>query len=694
MTTFLNLLRAELFLLRKRSATWVIFGIWLTVAVLFAYVLPYASLSTGSGSFAESLDTMLPGALAQTIGEGMPFYGGALALILGVLVMGSEYGWNTWKTLLTQRPGRMPIFFAKLATLGIAMIGFVLGAFAIGAISSTVIALLEGATISFPSILTLAEAMLGGWLILTVWATAGVALAMLTRGTSLAIGIGILWGLALEGLLGAFITQIDGLSRLSDIMIRANGYSLTRAINGGGELSADGPGAFAICIKYSIVRTLWLPGVARGPGHLQRRWPRHPGQIGRYLHGHPPYRADQAPVPPFPRHELDQVTGPTRQQSWCPPQQHGGRDLGHGDAGPHRDRVPHHADDLRQEQRGPQLQLNQGPVAGPDPGQAQLGLESVEGPLDLPPFPVAGRDRCGTQDLWIEHIGQIAPCPDRHQSVGMGGGIRPVLPQPDHFIPHALLVGQHMAADNGPILPQAGDEGLAGVGQGIEPGIVDVSPVHHDQAVGWHLRQQVGGGDLLVLPGTVTEDDGPIEVAPDIEQRMDPTGQGAVRLAQHWPRDLVEGGAVQGKDSARKRGGRDIWDGCLAGGGDGDEGLRHGRRGQVPQAMMHGLIGDLEGRIAQQATSGDLAPDTALAEPPVKHGVEQRRPQQRQGDHRWTAWSRWVGGRFKVRNQLEHQGSHGIARDRRIGGHGCLLDAWQVDEHPPAYAGCRLPGIT
>lgn len=245
MTTFLNLLRSELFLLRKRSATWVIFGIWLAVTCLFAYVLPYASYRTGSRSFAENLDTMLPSGLTQTVGDGMPFYGGALALILGVLVMGSEYGWNTWKTLLTQRPGRLPIFFAKLAVLGIAMVGFVTGSFLMGAISSSIIAVAEGATISFPSALTLLDAFLGGWLILSVWVTGGVALAMLTRGTSLAIGIGILWGLALEGLLGAFVVQIDGLSRVADIMIRANGYSLMRAINGGANLTADGPGAFS-----------------------------------------------------------------------------------------------------------------------------------------------------------------------------------------------------------------------------------------------------------------------------------------------------------------------------------------------------------------------------------------------------------------------------------------------------------------
>lgn len=245
MAPFLNLLQAELFLMRKRTATWTILGIWLVVTLLFAYVLPYASYRTGSLDFAESLDSMLPSALAQTIGEGMPFYGGALALILGVLTLGSEYGWNTWKTLLTQRPGRMPIFFAKLASLGIAMVGFVAGAFAMGAVASSIIALMEDIAITFPAPSTLLEAMVSGWLILAVWATGGVALAMLTRGTSLAIGIGILWGLPLEGLLAAFIVRIEGLERLSDIMIRANGYSLVRAVNGSDILSTDGPGSFA-----------------------------------------------------------------------------------------------------------------------------------------------------------------------------------------------------------------------------------------------------------------------------------------------------------------------------------------------------------------------------------------------------------------------------------------------------------------
>ena len=41
------------------------------------------------------------------------------ASILGVLSVGSEFGWGTWKTLLTQRPGRLTVFGAKLVALAV-----------------------------------------------------------------------------------------------------------------------------------------------------------------------------------------------------------------------------------------------------------------------------------------------------------------------------------------------------------------------------------------------------------------------------------------------------------------------------------------------------------------------------------------------------------------------------------------------
>ncbi len=94
-SNFLGLVTAELFLLRKRASTWVILGIRLAVTAVIAYIFEYVSYRGGGGEFADSLDGLLPAALVANISEGMPFYGGSLVLILGVLSIGSEFGWGT-----------------------------------------------------------------------------------------------------------------------------------------------------------------------------------------------------------------------------------------------------------------------------------------------------------------------------------------------------------------------------------------------------------------------------------------------------------------------------------------------------------------------------------------------------------------------------------------------------------------------
>ncbi len=60
-----------------------------------------------------------------------------------------------------------------------------------------------------------------------------------------AIEGGIIWGLAFEGLPSAFVSSIGALDWLVDFLLRANGYSLVRAITGNGTMSANGPGAFS-----------------------------------------------------------------------------------------------------------------------------------------------------------------------------------------------------------------------------------------------------------------------------------------------------------------------------------------------------------------------------------------------------------------------------------------------------------------
>src|SRR5680860_195310 len=96
--------RAELLVLRKRAATWILLGIWALLGVFFAYVIPYA---LDPEEAAGGLRDLLPGAMAGTLVVGFPFFGGVFALMLGVFAVGSDYGWETWKTRFTQGPGRL-----------------------------------------------------------------------------------------------------------------------------------------------------------------------------------------------------------------------------------------------------------------------------------------------------------------------------------------------------------------------------------------------------------------------------------------------------------------------------------------------------------------------------------------------------------------------------------------------------------
>ena len=236
--------RAELLVMRKRASTWILLGIWATLALVFAYVVPYATYLNRSTP--DSLADVLPENLVGALMGGFPFFGGVLALMLGVLTFGSEYGWGTLKTLFTQRPGRLHVFGAKLVALAATLAVFVLVVFALGALASYVLAVREGADFSWPSLSLLVRGLAAGWLILAVWGAFGVLLAVLFRGTALAVGVGILYALVVEGLLGALATQVSLLDPLVELFVRASGYSLVIGLGvSADEIGDNGPGSFS-----------------------------------------------------------------------------------------------------------------------------------------------------------------------------------------------------------------------------------------------------------------------------------------------------------------------------------------------------------------------------------------------------------------------------------------------------------------
>ncbi|MEV8376266.1 ABC transporter permease subunit [Kribbella sp. NPDC056861] len=239
--------RAELLKLRKRSAVWVLFGAGLVLSLTFGYLLPYLGYVTGDGSQqtdgiprSEVLRGVLPErVLDNTIG-GFPVFAGALALVLGAIVVGGEYTWGTLKTILTQRPGRGALLGGQLLGLLTLLAVWVLGIFAACALCSIGIAAAEGAPMDWPGPLKLLEGLAGGWLVLTLWCLAGAALAVAFRNVALPIGLGVVWILGIEALLAGVVgSLLPDLEFLSDAMPGANAGALVFSVTG--MSTADAP---------------------------------------------------------------------------------------------------------------------------------------------------------------------------------------------------------------------------------------------------------------------------------------------------------------------------------------------------------------------------------------------------------------------------------------------------------------------
>jgi ABC-type transport system involved in multi-copper enzyme maturation permease subunit len=242
----MNVYRAELIVIGKRTSTWVLMGVMLLMTVMFAYVLPYASYAgdTAAPGAAADLQKLLPQNLVPNLTEGMPFYLGMVSLVLGAMALGSEFNWKTVKTTLLQTSSRGEVVASKFAAIASVVGVFTVMNFLAAGICSAAIALLRDQALALPPLDDLGLGLGEGWLILTMWAVFGGLLATLMRGTAMAIGLGVLYGLLIEGLVGRYVTDLDGVGDISYAFLRTNAYSL---IHGLGALPATTgePGAFA-----------------------------------------------------------------------------------------------------------------------------------------------------------------------------------------------------------------------------------------------------------------------------------------------------------------------------------------------------------------------------------------------------------------------------------------------------------------
>ncbi|HEU4898025.1 MAG TPA: ABC transporter permease subunit [Actinomycetota bacterium] len=241
--------KAELLKLRKRPATWILLGVVLGLTQLFGYVLPYSSWATSDQNFqTQGLDPQavlagtLPGELVPTSLGGFPVFAGALALILGALATGSEFGWGTMQTALTQRPARLAVYAGKLAALAASTLAVVLATFALNAAVAGVIATVESRALDYPTAAELARGIGSGWLIMGMWCGLGALLGLAFRGVALPVGLGVVWVLGVEGLVSAVAgSLLTSLQPLRDLLPGVNAGSLVWSLAPGGGSSGEAP---------------------------------------------------------------------------------------------------------------------------------------------------------------------------------------------------------------------------------------------------------------------------------------------------------------------------------------------------------------------------------------------------------------------------------------------------------------------
>ena len=269
--------RAELLRLRRWPVTWVLVGVWFALDLAFVYVFNYIAYRTGDASGpadrvprAQLLAGLLPDAVPAAAVQGTPLFGGAIVLILGALATGSGFGWGSWKTVLTQGPGRGTAFGGTLVVLALTVVGLVLATVALDLGVAGVLAAVEDQPVDLPSIGALAQGAGAGILVLGMWCAAGVLIGVLTRSPALAAGLGLVWALVVENLLRGVADLVGGLAVVTDHLPGTAAGSLVGALDGAG---ARAPGVQTVLSGGTATTFLlgWLVLFAAGGLVLMRR---------------------------------------------------------------------------------------------------------------------------------------------------------------------------------------------------------------------------------------------------------------------------------------------------------------------------------------------------------------------------------------------------------------------------------------
>ena len=269
-----TLIRAELAKQSGRPANWLLLAIAVSLNLTFAYLIPYAGYlgaDTAAPNANRGLATMLPGAFTANVLGGLPIFVGALILVFGALVAGSEYSFGTWKTLLVLEPSRTKLLVAKAITVLIGAIAMILVLAATAAVASAVIAGITDSGITWPTLFEMIEALGAATMIAAMWGAFGIFLGIAFQSVALPIGLGLVWMLAIQNLLaGVAAPLLDAVDKAQHYLPGPNAGSLAAAFGA----NVDTPGVSAIVSTghaVTVVAVYLIAFCAGGALLLKRR---------------------------------------------------------------------------------------------------------------------------------------------------------------------------------------------------------------------------------------------------------------------------------------------------------------------------------------------------------------------------------------------------------------------------------------
>ena len=257
--------RAELLKLRKRPGVWILLATMAGTVLVFGYVLFYLLVTQLPEAELQGLDpsavldSLRPSELPVQVLGMVSGLGGAIGLILGGLAVGSEYGWRTTKTMVTQGPRRLPLMLGRMLAVLMVCLVLALLAFVGGAAGAALVSLLEPGDATLPEAADLLSAFGVAALTISVWCAVGSCLATLFRSTAWAIGLGLLYSLAIEAIIGILPLAGDIGDVVSRALIGNNVAALVAAAApqsaatfGGPAIDIDAGQAVAVLLTYLV----------------------------------------------------------------------------------------------------------------------------------------------------------------------------------------------------------------------------------------------------------------------------------------------------------------------------------------------------------------------------------------------------------------------------------------------------------